>query len=195
MLTTAAVGALEFNTVAPYFTTSTSYGRGVVPSMNFFKLGSTRNITDGTSNSSLFGQGLTVEGGRTYYFKIVVGGTKGTTNAFVRFLCDATAGTPSYQSVLYYGMGNNGAAPDTVAGRTATAFTAANISPASTGTTWGYIIEGTFSVGSGSGGYWNPMCNFSANTGSTPTVTAGSYMYIYPISNTISGNVSIGAWS
>lgn len=189
---TPVAGAMEYDTIAPYFTASTTYGRGVMPSMSLFKLGTTRSITDGTSNSSLFGKSLTVEGGRSYYFKIVVGGTKGTTSSFVRFLFDGTA---TFQNVYYYGAGTNGVAPDTISGRTVAGSAQANISLASTGTIWSYMIEGTFSVASGSGGTWIPSCNFSATTGSTPTVVAGSYMYIYPISSTISGDISIGAWA
>jgi hypothetical protein len=192
LLSTAAAGAFEFDNVSPYFTNSTSVGRGVIPSMNFFSLGSNRNITDGTSNSSIFGKSLTVEANRTYYFKVVVGGTKGTTNSFVRFLM---TGTATLSAIGYFGMGVNGAAPDTVGGRFNTGATQANITTASTGTSWGYVIEGKFSVAAGSGGTWIPTCNFSATTGTTPTVTAGSYVYIYPISSTTTGDITIGAWA
>jgi hypothetical protein len=160
--------------------------------MNFFSLGSNRNITDGTSNSSIFGKSLTVEANRTYYFKVVVGGTKGTTNAFVRFLM---TGTATLSAVAYLGFGTNGASPDTAGGRFATSAAANNITAASTGTSWSYMIEGKFSVAAGSGGTWIPTCNFSATTGTTPTVTAGSYVYIYPISSTTTGDVTIGAWA
>jgi hypothetical protein len=192
LLSTPAAGAFEFDNVSPYFTNSTSVGRGVVPSINFFSLGSGRNLTDGTSTSSLFGKSLTVEANRTYYFKVVVSGTKGTTNSFVRFLFGGTATT---SNVFYYGVGTNGTAPDTVTGRSGTSSAATNISTASTGTTWSYMIEGKFSVAAGSGGTWIPSCNFSATTGTTPTVTAGSYVYIYPISSTTTGDITIGAWA
>lgn len=192
LLTTPVAGAMEFDNVTHHFTASTSLGRGIVPGMNFFILGANRNITDGTTNSSIFGKGITVEANRTYYFRVVASGTKGTTSAFVRFLMDGTA---TLSNVYYYGIGNNGAAPDTVTGRSVTVASQANISTASTGTVWGYIIEGKFSVGAAAGGTWIPSCNFSGNTGSTPTVTAGSYVYIYPISSTTSGDISIGAWA
>lgn len=192
LLSTPAAGAFEFNNVSPYFTNSTSVGRGVVPSMNFFSLGSNRNITDGTSNSSIFGKSLTVEANRTYYFKVVVGGTKGTTNSFVRFLM---TGTATLSAVAYLGFGTNGASPDTAGGRFGTSAAANNITAASTGTSWSYMIEGKFSVAAGSGGTWIPTCNFSATTGTTPVVTAGSYVYIYPISSTTTGDITIGAWA
>ena len=202
-LTSPSAGAHEYDGTALYGTTSTTHGRGVIPTMLFTS--GTNTFTSTTTAQNLFPSAqdtLQVAGSTTYLFEaafsinvpasgelahqlqFAIGGTATTTS----WQWQSTAGAPSAVGGLPTsagGSGNNG----TTSGLS----TLASVSTTSSASSSVYratIIKGIIRVNGA--GTLIPQIGFNTAPGSTPVGFANNYFMLTPVgSNTVA---AVGVW-
>lgn len=193
-LTTATAGAVEYDGRVIY---STPSGRGVSPSMMFYRLDSGLVGSNATGAQSLFGVGVTLAASTVYAFQLVYTLTKtaGTTSHSVSILI---GGTATLNNILYEGVSNSGNFSIPTNAASALSFVSNTASSTSIGTSLAGAtqfrmaqLSGTVSVNAG--GTFIPQYSLSAAPGGAYTTVAGSYIAIWPI-GTSGANTSVGPW-
>lgn len=199
-LTTAAAGAVEYDGKVIY---STPAGRGVSPSMMFYRLNSALAGSNVNTAQSIFGAGVTVQSSTVYAFEMVAtftktagstshtffvgfdGGTATFNNFFANQLSSSISGAPPTNTNLsagsnYIGTVNSAAEFGGIVGI------------AGATRTLPFFYFGTFSVSSG--GTFLPRYRMSTAPGGAYSTMAGSYICIWPIGASDS-NTSVGPWA
>lgn len=201
-LTSATAGAMEYDGKVLY---STPAGRGVSPSMMYYRLNADLAGSYVTTAQSIFGVGVTLQASTIYAFEIIctfgktVGGTShnfflgfdGGTATFNNFI--ANVFTPIIQAApptsnnlasgsIFYGVQNSTTELNYVTGIAG----ATRTIPVS--------VFGTASIANG--GTFIPRYRLSALPGSSGVYStlAGSYIAIWPIGAS-GANTSVGPWA
>jgi hypothetical protein len=194
-LTTAAPGTVEYDGNVIY---TTPAGRGVSPSMMFYRLNSGLVGSNVTTAQSLFGVGVTLAGSTVYSFEYQFALSKSTgltshSNGL------GFGGTATLNNILYGGLINSATTALPIYSASAAFFasnTAANTTASSSlGSsilTRFYTLFGTVSINAG--GTFIPQYTLSAAPGGAFTTQAGSYFNIWPI-GTAGSNTSVGPWA
>ena len=195
-LTSAAAGAMEYDGKVIY---STPAGRGVSPSMMFYRLNSNYAGSNATGAQSLFNVGVTLAASTVYAFTadFLVSKTAGTTSHTLGILF---GGTATLNNIFYTAYVTGAlASPPTVATGTTTAAhisvaTLANLTSSTTAATiqYGYTYHGTVSINAG--GTFIPQYQLSAAPGGAYSTIAGSFFAIWPI-GAAGANTSVGPWA
>ena len=195
-LTTAAAGAVEYDGKVIY---TTPAGRGVSPSMMFYRLNSNYAGSNATGAQSLFNAGVTLQASTVYAFTadFLVSKTSGTTSHTLGILF---GGTATINNIFYtaYVTGATVSPPTVGTGTTNAAHisiaTLANLTSATAAGTiqYGYTYHGTVSINAG--GTFIPQYQLSAAPGGAYSTIAGSFFSIWPIGTTGS-NTSVGPWT
>ena len=200
-LSAAAAGAVEYDGSVIY---STPGGRGVSPSMMFYRLNSGRAGTNASGAQSVFGVGVTLTSNTVYAFEgfYTLQKTAGTTSHTLGILFNsaATLNNIGYiaTSIRFDTAGTSGGSG------TGTGFTAGiayntttnnvvltgNITTANATCT--VLVRGTVSVNAG--GAFTPQYQLSAAPGGAYTALAGSFFAIWPI-GAAGANTSVGPWA
>ena len=199
-LTTAAAGAIEYDGKVIY---STPAGRGVSPSMMFYRLDSALAGSNVTTAQNIFGVGVTLQSSTVYAFEMVAtftktagttshffyiafdGGTATFNNFFANNLCAAMQGAPSTNT--NFSLGN------VYIGTTNTAAEVSYLSGIAGATrTLPFFFSGTFSISSG--GTFLPKYRMSTAPGGAYSTMIGSYICIWPIGAS-GANTSVGPWA
>jgi hypothetical protein len=196
VLTTPASGAVEYDGKVVY---TTPAGRGVSPSMMFYRLNSNRAGNNATGAQSIFGVGVTLEASTVYGFtaNFLASKTAGTTSHTFGILF---GGTASLNNILYTAsVAGALVAPPTVGTGTPvvahlSAASLANLTSATSSTTiqYGYTYQGTVSVNAS--GTFIPQYQLSAAPGGAYSTIAGSFFAIWPI-GAAGSNTSVGPWA
>ena len=197
-LTTAAAGAVEFDGKVLY---STPAGRGVSPSMMFYRLNGSLAGSNASGAQSLFGVGVTLAASTVYAFEsfLIIQKTAGTTSHTIGLLYGGTA-TNSNISYFFTSTRDSTAASSGVSGTFTVAAgwntTTGNIvvtgSVTAANTTFTAITKGTISINAG--GTFIPQYQLSAAPGGAYSTLAGSYIAIWPI-GAAGANTSVGPWA
>lgn len=199
-LTTATAGSVEYDGKAIYTTPS---GRGVSPSMMFYRLNSNYVGSNATGAQSLFGVGVTLAASTVYAFEghFQLQKSAGTTSHNVSLLMGGTATVNNIniaattQRVNTANTADVGSATLVAVLGFSTVFNSAltftNAVTASAATLM-VIMRGTVSVNAG--GTFIPQYQLSAAPGGAYSTLAGSAFYIWPI-GTAGSNVSVGPWA
>lgn len=195
-LTTAAAGAFEYDGKVIY---STPAGRGVSPSMMFYRLNSNYAGSNATGAQSLFNVGVTLQASTVYAFTadFLASKTSGTTSHTFGILF---GGTATLNNIFYtaYVTGATVAPPTVGTGTTNASHisiaTLANLTSATAASTiqYGYTYHGTVSVNAG--GTFIPQYQLSAAPGGAYSTVAGSFFAIWPI-GAAGANTSVGPWA
>jgi hypothetical protein len=194
-LSTEAAGAFEYDGRVIY---STPSGRGVSPSMMFYRLNSDLAGANSTAVQSIFGVGVTLASSTVYAFEILCAFSK-TVGATSHTFALSFGGTATANNFLMHGIEirNTTAFPQyisstntIVSASLASAFTATAL--ASAVLTRVYSMRGTLSVNAG--GTLIPRYQLSAAPGGAYSTVAGSYFAIWPI-GAAGANTSVGPWA
>ena len=195
-LNTAAAGAVEYDGKVIY---STPAGRGVSPSMMFYRLNSNYAGANSSTAQSLFNVGVTLQAGTVYAFTadFLLSKTAGTSSHTLGILF---GGTVALNNIFYtaYVTGATVAPPSVGTGTTVashiTTATIANLTAATTAATiqYGYTYHGTVSIDTG--GTFIPQYKLSAAPGGAYSTIAGSFFAIWPIGAS-GANTSVGPWT
>jgi hypothetical protein len=195
-LTTATAGAVEYDGKVIY---STPSGRGISPSMMFYRLNSGLPGSNVNTAQAVLGVGVTLAASTVYAFQaryLLQKSTGITSHSFSLLF----GGTATVNNILYSGLYNRASistASDwlTSAGSfyitTVSALTILSTTTSSV-VTWQLIFDGTVSVNAG--GTFIPQYQLSAAPGGAYSAIAGSYFAIWPIGASGS-NTSVGPWA
>jgi hypothetical protein len=199
-LTTAAAGAMEYDGKVIYLTPA---GRGVSPSMMYYRLNSDLAGASVNTAQSIFGVGVTLQASTVYAFQIICtfGKTAGATShnfflgfdggtaTFNNFIANVfapviQAAPPTNNNVatgsIFYGVQNSTtelAYINAIAGATRTI---------------PVTLFGTLSVANS--GTFIPRYRMSTAPGGAYSTLAGSYIAIWPI-GAAGANTSVGPWA
>lgn len=194
-LTSATAGAMEYDGKVIY---STPAGRGVSPSMMFYRLESNYVGSNVNTAQSVLGVGVTLASNTVYAFEYKCAITK-STGGTSHSLGLSFGGTATVNNILY--VGTNGdrtlALPTSTTTQSSIAITNTSnfsITGAASTTTrsqW-WFFSGTVSIATG--GTFIPQYTLSAAPGGAYSTVAGSYIAIWPI-GTDGANTSVGAWA
>lgn len=195
-LTTEAAGAVEYDGKVIY---TTPAGRGVSPSMMFYRLNSNFAGANSSTAQPLLNVGVSLESGTVYAFTadFLLSKTAGTTSHTLGILF---SGTATLNNIFYtaYVTGATVAPPTVGTGTTNASHisiaTLANLTSATTASTiqYGYTYHGTVSINAG--GTFIPQYKLSAAPGGAYSTIAGSFFAIWPIGASGS-NTSVGPWA
>ena len=194
-LTTAVAGAVEYDGKVVY---STPAGRGVSPSMMFYRLNADLAGASVNTAQNLFGVGVTLQASTVYAFEcgLALSKTAGTVSHSIGL---GFGGTATLNNILYTGIWVTltAALPQTSNVCNSIAInTASNTSITSTAATalrlFYSMFSGTVSVNAG--GTFIPQYTLSAAPGGAYSTAAGSYFRIWPI-GAAGSNVSVGPWA
>lgn len=195
-LTTATAGAVEYDGKVVY---STPAGRGVSPSMMFYRLDSGLAGANVNTAQNLFGVGVTLQAGTVYAFEQRFAATKtaGTTS---HSLSLSFAGTATINNIIYTGISQSATSSSpSLLSLSADSFvnnTVSGFAITGTGTVANRLIyaflSGTVSINAG--GTFIPQYTLSAAPGGAYTTNAGSYFAIWPI-GAAGSNISVGPWA
>ena len=199
-LSTATAGAVEYDGKVLY---STPAGRGVSPSMMYYRLNSDLAGSNVSTAQSIFGAGVTLQSSTVYAFQIIctfgkttgatshnfILGFDGGTATFNNFIANVFA--PIVQSTppannnlntgtLFYGMQNSTSEVTYITGIAGSIRTIV------------VSIFGTLSVANS--GTFIPRYRMSAAPGGVYSTLAGSYVAIWPI-GAAGANTSVGPWA
>lgn len=192
-------GEFEYDGKVPYFTPLGTQ-RGIVPSMQYYRLNSGVVGSNATGAQSILGVGVTLSASTVYAFEAnyVFTRTAGTTS---HTLSTLFGGTATINNILYSAIemdatGSFGVrGSQTAVGITAINTAAATVVSTSMGSASQVIsltIFGTVSVNAG--GTFIPQYSLSAAPGGAYTIAPGSYFCIYPI-GAAGSNTSVGTWA
>lgn len=187
-LTTATAGAVEYDGKVIY---STPAGRGVSPSMMFYRVNSNIVGLNSTLNQFIFGVGVDLAANTVYAFDsfVYLSKTAGTTahSLQISFLSSATYNN----SFVFLDCAGVGAALTATWGTLANTFTAqSNIISASSST----VVRITGNVSVSGGGKLTPRYNCTSAPGGAYSTVVGSYFSIWPI-GAAGANTSVGPWT
>ena len=196
-LTTATAGAFEYDGKVLY---STPAGRGVAPSMMFYRLNANLTGSNVNTEQPIYGVGVTLEAGTVYAFSGIYQLQK-SSNTTSHTIGTAFGGTATLNNInagilwTRAAVATASANMDAFAAFHAYATSAANLvltgSIATANQTFVARIAGTVSINAG--GTFIPQYKLSANGGPYTTL-AGSYFSIWPI-GAAGANTSVGPWS
>ena len=190
-------GEFEYDGGELYFTPLGTQ-RGIVPSMQYYRLNSTVVGTNATGAQSIFGVGCTVSSNTVYEFEsaFVLNKTAGTTSHTISL---GFGGTATTTNIGYLAINQAGTVQSDVP-YAGTQFTkwiivstldAVTTGIVSTGNYRWFFIKGTVSINTG--GTFIPQYSLSAAPGGAYTTQLGSYFAIYPI-GAAGSNTSVGTW-
>jgi len=194
-LTTATAGAVEYDGKVIY---STPAGRGVSPSMMFYRLNSGLAGANSAAVQSLFGVSVTLSASTVYAFenRFILTKTAGTSS---HTLGISFGGTATLNNIFYSGVAASSATALSIWGAQAfhiASTTASNLTVSTSVINATYhhmiIVAGTVSINAG--GTFAPSYTLSATPGGAYTTTAGSYFRIWPI-GAAGANTSVGPWA
>ena len=200
-LSTPEAGTFEYDGAAIYTTPS---GRGVSPSMMFYRLNSGRAGTNASGAQSVFGVGVTLVSNTVYAFEgfYTLQKTAGTTSHTLGILFNsaATLNNIGYiaTSVRFDTAGTSGGSGTGTGFTTAVAYNTTTGNVVLTGNittanaTCTILVRGTVSVNVG--GAFTPQYQLSATPGGAYTALAGSSFAIWPI-GAAGANTSVGPWA
>lgn len=188
-------GEFEYDGGELYFTPLGNQ-RGIVPSMQYYRLNSGIVGSNATGAQSIFGVGVTLSASTVYEFEYVfsIAKTAGTTSHTVSIGYGGTATVNNFlvTALTQYNTSNlTTAAPalfySTAVSQTVwtSAMTTASMTAIQTG-------KGTISVNAG--GTFIPQYSLSAAPGGAYTTQPGSYFRIYPV-GAAGSNTSVGTWA
>jgi hypothetical protein len=194
-LTSATAGAVEYDGKVIY---STPSGRGVSPSMMFYRLNSDYVGNNSNSAQPMFGVGVTLASSTAYAFeyKFALSKTAGTSLHSVGL---SFGGTATINNISYGGTGVNSltalpifsTSPTFIAAITASNFAVTSSSSTSIRIHY-WTLSGTVSINAG--GTFIPQYTPSSAPGGAYSTLAGSYFNIWPIS-AAGANTSVGSWA
>lgn len=194
-LTTAAAGAVEYDGKVWY---TTPAGRGVSPSIMFYRLNSGLAGANTIAVQSLFGVGVTLSASTVYAFecRFILTKTAGTTSHTVGLSFEGTA---TLNNIFYNGVAASSATALSIYGAQAysiASITANNltITPAVAAATYHHMVVVSGTVSINAGGTFTPSYKLSSSPGGAYTTTAGSYFAIWPI-GAAGANTSVGPWA
>jgi hypothetical protein len=194
-LTSAAAGAVEYDGKVVY---STPAGRGVSPSMMFYRLDSGLVGANVNTAQNLFGVGVTLQASTVYAFEYKFSVTK-SAGTISHTLGLGFGGTATINNILYFGNGNSVTGSGSIyatSADNAVIATASNFVVTGSGTVANrlifYSLSGTVSVNAG--GTFIPQYTLSAAPGGAYTTNAGSCFAIWPI-GAAGANTSVGPWT
>ena len=196
-LGTAITGEFEYDGGELYFTPLGTQ-RGLVPSMQYYRLNSIVTGSNTIGSQSVLGVGVTLSSNTVYAFKglYLLTKTAGTTS---HVFATTFGGTASINNISYRASAKHNttsfglSSPSDSFVSYATANTILGLVTASSATTFTATeIEGTISVNAG--GTFIPQYNLSAAPGGAYTTAAGSYFLIYPV-GAAGSNTSVGTWA
>jgi hypothetical protein len=199
-LTSATAGAMEYDGKVLY---STPAGRGVSPSMMYYRLNADLAGSNVNTAQSIFGVGVTLQASTVYAFQIIctfgktAGGTShnfllgfdGGTATFNNFIANIFApiiqATPPANSnlntgTIFYGMQSSASEVNYITGIAGATRTIV------------VSIFGTLSVANS--GTFIPRYRMSAAPGGAYSTLAGSSFAIWPI-GAAGANTSVGPWA
>lgn len=195
-LTTATAGAVEYDGKVLY---STPAGRGVSPSMMFYRLNADLVGANVNTAQQLYGVGVTLQAGTVYVFEQKFAATKtaGTTSHSLNL---SFGGTATINNIIYTGIAQSATSSSlSLLSLSADSFvnnTVSGFAITSTATTANRLIyaflSGTVSINAG--GTFIPQYTLSAAPGGAYTTAAGSYFAIWPI-GAAGANTSVGPWA
>jgi hypothetical protein len=195
-LSAEAAGAVEYDGKVIY---STPSGRGVSPSMMYYRLQSSYAGSNVSTAQSAFGVSVTLVGSTVYAFEsnVILRKTSGATShtLTVGFGGAATLNNIFFNAVFHQFTANN----TTDSGSTkyfafSTVATSATLgtSSSSAAQTRHYKVSGTVSINAG--GTFTPQYTLSSAPGAAYSTLAGSSFAIWPI-GAAGANTSVGSWS
>ena len=196
-LITPETGAFEYDGGELYFT-PLSTQRGIVPSMQYYRLNTTLAGANAIGSQSALGVGVALSSNTVYAFKglYLLTKTAGTTS---HVFATTFGGTASINNISYRASAKHNTTAFGLASSSdsfvsyATANTILGLITASNATTFTATeIEGTISVNAG--GTFIPQYNLSAAPGGAYTTQIGSWFSIYPV-GAAGSNTSIGTWA
>lgn len=192
----ASSGMIEYDGTALYFTPAGTQ-RGVIPGMQYYRLGTGVVGTNATGAQSVLGVGVTLNASTVYgfqaaYFFLKTAGTTSHTLSTL-FGGTATLNNIAYSIIESDGNGTWGSrsAAQLASSNVATATVVSGAMTAATQYIW-IFIHGTVSVNAG--GTLIPQYSLSAAPGGAYTTQTGSYFSIYPIS-AAGANTNVGTWA
>jgi hypothetical protein len=199
-LTSEAAGAMEYDGKVLY---STPAGRGVSPSMMYYRLNADLAGSNVNTAQSIFGVGVTLQASTIYAFQIIctfgktAGGTShnfllgfdGGTATFNNFI--ANVFTPILQAAP---PTNNNVASGTIFCGVQNSTTELNYITGIAGATRTIVVSifGTLSIANS--GTFIPRYRMSAAPGGAYSTLAGSSFAIWPI-GAAGANTSVGPWA
>jgi hypothetical protein len=197
-LTSATAGAMEYDGKVLY---STPSGRGVSPSMMFYRLNGGLAGSNVNTAQSLFGAGITLAASTVYAFEsfYILQKTSGTTSHTIASLFGGTATLNNINYSIFWSRDNAAAASSSMV--TFSAFlgyatSASNLvitsAITSANQTFCALIKGTVSIDAS--GTFIPQYRLSAAPGGAYTTIAGSYFAIWPI-GAAGSSTSVGPWA
>jgi len=195
-LITPEIGTLEYDGGELYFTPLGTQ-RGLVPSMQYYRLNSTLAMASSTSAQSILGVGVTLSSNIVYAFQAYYAMIKTTTTTShtygIGFGGTSTVSSIGYSVIRYFDTsGFSTVASPAYTGFIATTSNTTLIGPSASATNYQTIqINGIVTV-SGTGTFI-PQITISA-TGPIYTIQPNSYFSIYPIGEAGS-NTSVGTWA
>ena len=194
-LTSAAAGSFEYDGNAGYFTTNTTHGRGIIPSILVASNTATKSLTSATTaNQPLFATGaLTVAAATSYLIDALIFLNMGTTTSRTVSFSLIGGGTATITSTAFetsYVTGASG----TLATPQNTWWTSATggvMNASSTTSTAYFRVKGIVRINAS--GTIIPAITFSAAPGGTNTVGTNSFFSLTPIGTNTA--TTIGAWA
>ena len=195
-LTTAAAGAVEYDGKVIY---STPSGRGVSPSMMFYRLNSDVAGSNTSNTQSLFGVTLSLSASTVFAFELsfTLRKTSGTTSHTVDI---SFAVSSALNNIAYQGFVGTYTSPSTSGLSTSTSnFWSTSVGAltiTASNTTLGLLhlvtLRGTLSTNSAT--TFAPSYSCSIAPGGAYSTKIGSYFAIWPI-GAAGANVSVGPWA
>lgn len=197
-LTTAVAGAMEYDGKVPYLTPNETQ-RGVMPGMQYYRLGSNLARANISGAQSFLGVGVTLSSSTVYKFEytIAMDKTTGATtnNVSLLFGGTATLNNINYFAQFKYNTTSFTSTPSTdpysILSQTAAAST---ILTGITASISNIAIFCTGTVSVNAGGTFIPQYSLSAAAGGAYTVRLGSDFLIYPVGASGS-DINIGTWA
>lgn len=195
-LSAAAAGAVEYDGAVIYTTPS---GRGVSPSMMFYRLNASLAGLNSLSAQTVFGVGVTLAANTVYAFEAVFTMQKsnGTISHTMSLLFGGTATVNNIHyngivSLILLNSTNDYSSTTASFWSSITTATLVSASNASATQTRMFTLKGTVSINTG--GSFVPQYQLSAGPGGSYTMRAGSYFAIWPI-GAAGANTSVGPWA
>jgi hypothetical protein len=195
-LTTPEAGAVEYDGKVIYTTPS---GRGVSPSMMFYRLNASVVGLNTLSTQSVFGVGVTLASDTVYAFEAYYFFSKaaGTTS---HTMGTGFGGTATLNNIHYWSsiatLATALSSSANIATGSSFISTAANTDTGISTTNTNFVrifkISGTVSVNAG--GTFIPEYKLSAGPGGAYSTRTGSYFAIWPI-GAAGANTSVGPWA
>ena len=199
-LTSETAGAFEYDGKVLY---STPAGRGVSPSMLYYRLNANLTGSNVSTAQSIFGVGVTLQANTVYAYELILAFVKTVGSSSHTFFVGFDGGTATFNNFVANSMFSSiQAAPPTsnlvAAGTTYVGVTNStaefNHITGIAGATRTLFFQffGTASIANG--GTFIPRYRMSAAPGGAYSTLAGSYIAIWPIGAS-GANTSVGPWA